>query len=488
MKKTSAFIIALIVMGSTLCQAVDAPSAPKGAEPPAAAEGRLQEFRHTPESEARLNKWFRDAKFGAFIHFGPYSTLAGKYKDKEVKGAYAEWIQVNAGIPSKEYRSEVASRFNPQEFNAEDWVKTFKDAGMRYVVITAKHHDGFALYDSACSDYDVMDASPFKRDIVKELSEACHRNGLKFGVYYSQAKDWSDPDSTEFLNSGILKKLHPELPTDRKPSVDAYIDRKALPQIKELVKNYGVDLVWFDTPHGITSEQARRFRDAVREINPDCVINSRVLVPSGGLKKFGPGTNLTPESFEFFDYVSLGDKEVPALKLPFTTESPDSVSTSYGYKAHGEHTYHSLQELIQRMVHTVCGGGNYLLNCGPTGNGKIDPEAVELFAGLGAWINDNGASVFDTLPNPLPARPAWGDASLSKDEKTLYLHVMKWPKDGKLVVKGMPGKASGASFLSPKAPQGVLDYAESGTTLTLTLPAQPVDPDDTVIKVSLGKN
>jgi alpha-L-fucosidase len=358
---------------------------------------------------------------------------------------------------------------------------------MRYVVLTSKHHDGFSLYDSACSDYDVMDASPFQRDIVKELSEACHRNGLKFGVYYSQAKDWSDPDSAEFLNSEILKKLHPELPTDRKPDVDAYIDRKALPQIKELVKNYGVDLVWFDTPHGITAKQARRFRDAVREINPDCVINSRVLVPSAGLKKFGPGTNLTPESFEFFDYVSLGDKEVPDLKLPFTTESPDSVSTSYGYKAHGEHSYHSLQELIHRMVHTVCGGGNYLLNCGPMGNGKIDPKAVELFAGLGAWIRDNGASIFDTLPNPLPARPAWGDASLSKDGKTLYLHVMKWPKNGKLIVEGMPGKASSASCLSPKAPQGALDFAQSKTSLTLNLPAQPIDPDDTVIKVSLGK-
>ncbi len=446
--------------------AADAPSASKKAESAAATKARLQEFRHTPESEARLNKWFRDAKFGAFIHFGAYSTLAGKYKDKMGR-AYAEWIQVDAAIPSEEYRREVASRFNPQEFDAEEWVRMFKENGMRYVVITSKHHDGFALYDSACSDYDVMDASPFKRDIIKEFSEACHKHGLKFGVYYSHAQDWSDPDSTSFFKPQFLKKLFPELPADRKPDVDAYIARKALPQIQELVKNYGVDLVWFDTPKGITPEQGRRFRDAVWEINPDCVINSRVLLPSAGLKKFGPGTNLTPELFEFFDYVSLGDKEVPDLKLPFTTESPDSVSTSYGYKAYGEHTYHTLKELIQRMVHTVCGGGNYLLNCGPMGNGKIDQKAVELFAGLGAWIRNNGASIFDTLPNPLPARPAWGDASLSKDGKTLYLHVMEWPKDSKLVVEGMPGKASAASFLSPKAPQGALDFAESKSKLLL---------------------
>ncbi len=479
LKKIPAFLFILSVLGTAVCLASEAPEkSPR--------ESTLSGLRHTPESEARLNKWFRDAKFGAFIHFGPYSTLAGKYKDQEVKGAYAEWIQVNANIPCDEYRKEVAGLFNPQEFDAEEWVKTFKDAGMRYVVITAKHHDGFALYDSACSDYDVMDASPFKRDVVKELSEACHRNGLTFGVYYSQAQDWSDPDSTTFLKrKGTLKKLHPKLPADHQPDVDAYIERKALPQIKELVKNYGVELVWFDTPAGMTPEQAQRFRDAVWEINPDCVINSRVLLPSVGFKNFGPGTNLTPESFEYFDYVSLGDKQVPALKLPFTTESPDSVSTSYGYKAYGEHTYHSLKELIQRMVHTVCGGGNYLLNCGPMGNGKIDPKAVELFAGLGTWIHDNGASIFNTLPNPLPARPAWGDASLSKDGKALYLHVMKWPKDGKLVIDGMPGNATAASFLSPKAPQGALDFAQSKTSLTLTLPAESVDPDNTVIKVSL---
>jgi arylsulfatase A-like enzyme len=376
--------------------AADAPSASKKAESAAATKARLQEFRHTPESEARLNKWFRDAKFGAFIHFGAYSTLAGKYKDKMGR-AYAEWIQVDAAIPSEEYRREVASRFNPQEFDAEEWVRMFKENGMRYVVITSKHHDGFALYDSACSDYDVLDASPFKRDIIKEFSEACHKHGLKFGVYYSHAQDWSDPDSTSFFKPQFLKKLFPELPADRKPDVDAYIARKALPQIKELMSNYDIDLIWFDTPNGLTPEQARRFHDAIRELNPDCVINSRVVLGSVLLKKFNPDTDLTPEMFEVFDFVSLGDKEVPSAKFPFTTESPDSVSSSYGYKAHGKHTYHSLQELIHRLVHTVCGGGNYLLNCGPMGNGKIDPKAVELYAGLGAWLRDNHESSSNKL-------------------------------------------------------------------------------------------
>ncbi len=476
MKPCSILATALVLLAFTLGHAAEKetkvakPAAPK-------KKADFSKFHHPPESEARLNKWFRDAKFGAFIHFGAYSPLAGKYKDK-IGGNYAEWIQVDAAILTEEYRTEVAARFNPQEFDAEEWVRMFKENGMRYVVITSKHHDGFALYDSACSDYDVMDASPFQRDIIKELSEACHKHGLKFGVYYSHAQDWSDPDSTTFFNKERLKALHPDLPADRKPDVDAYIDRKALPQVRELLGNYNIDLVWFDTPWNLTQEQAKRFHDAVRELNPDCVINSRVV---------GRHTKLTQQMFEVFDYVSLGDKQVPSGKIPVTTESPDSVSSSYGYKAHGKHGYHSLQELIHRMVHTVCGGGNYLLNCGPMGNGKIDPKAVELYAGVGAWLRDNGASIFDTLPNPLPQRPSWGDASLSKDGKTLYLHVMKWPQDGQLTVEGVVPQVASVTFLSPKASDRKVDFKQDGAALKISLAGQAVDPDDTVVKVSLGE-
>jgi alpha-L-fucosidase len=467
-----------------LALAIGVPRQSKAEElPPGSAPS--PEFRHPPENDARLNKWFRDAKFGAFIHFGAYSALAGKYKDT-VGGHYAEWIQMDAGIPYEEYRKEVVGSFNPTEFDAEEWVKIFKDAGMRYVVITAKHHDGFALYDSACSDYDVMDASSFKRDIIKELSEACHRNGLKFGVYYSHAFDWSDPDSSTFFKPDPLKKIHPGLPADHQPDFDAYIARKAVPQTKELVGNYGVDLVWFDTPQYVTPERARVFHDAVRTLNPDCVINSRLLLMSRYFKNFGADDpRFTKELFGAFDYVSLGDKAVPPHQLPFTTESPDSVSSSYGYKAHGEHKYHSHQEMIHRLVHTICGGGNYLLNCGPMGNGKIDPKAVELFAGLGAWIHDNSEAIYDTLPSPFPTRPSWGDATLSKDGKTLFLHVMKWPKDGKLTVEGIAEKALAASFLSPKAPQAPLEFNQSGSTLTLAISGEAVDQDCSVIKLSL---
>jgi alpha-L-fucosidase len=226
-------------------------------------------------------------------------------------------------------------------------------------------------------------------------------------------------------------------------------------------------------------EQGRRFLEIVRKNNPDCLVNSRLL--------YWPKEEWKLGQLEFFDYVSLEDKEVPPHKLSLTTESPDSVSTSYGYKAHGAVRYHTLQEIIHRFVHTVCGGGNYLLNFGPMGNGKVDPKALELFQGVGVWIKDNGESIYGTQPNPLPARPAWGDANLSKDGKSLYLHVMKWPKDGKLFVEGLPGKATSVSFLSPKAADTKIAFAQEGPNLNLTLPGTAIDPHDTVVIVSLDR-
>lgn len=438
-------------------------------------------LKHPAETEARLNKWFRGSKFGAFIHFGAYSQLAGKYQDRVTPKKYAEWVQMDLGISYEEYRKEVVGQFNPTEFDAEEWVKLFKATGMRHVVITSKHHDGFALFDSACSDYDVMDASPFKRDIIKELSEACHKHGLKFGVYYSQAKDWSDPDSSSFTRKGTLKKIYPDMPEDYKPDMDAYIARKALPQIEELLTNYKIDLIWFDTPLNMTKERALLFTNTVRRLNPDCVINSRLYTMAGASSK----QVITPEMLEVFDYFSLGDKEVPPKKLPLTTESPDSVSSSYGYKAHGAHHYHTLQELIQRMVHTTCAGGSYLLNCGPMGNGKIDPKAVELFSGMGDWIQENHESIYDTEANPLPSRPEWGDASLSKDGKTLYLHVMQWPANGKLRVDGVPVTAASVAFLAPKGADQKISFSQDGSSLALDLPAKAIDAHDTVIKMVL---
>ena len=481
MIKILAPLLLPLICGLAFAEAVPSADNPEQAHADSFKKRFAADLRHPPESEARLNKWFRDDKFGVFIHFGAYSTLAGQYKGNSDGPPYAEWAMMTHRIPLKEYRDEVVSQFNPQEFDADEWARIFKESGMRYVVITSKHHDGFALFKSGVTDYNVVDGSPFRRDIIKELEQACHRHGLKFGVYYSQAFDWSEPGAP-FPNTDAIQKIHPELPADfvaNNKTMDDYLAKKAYPQVEELMKNYKIDLIWFDTPAEMKPEQGRRFLEIVRKNNPDCLVNSRLL--------YWPKEEWRPGQLEFFDYVSLEDKEVPPHKLSLTTESPDSVSTSYGYKAHGAVRYHTLQEIIRRFVHTVCGGGNYLLNFGPMGNGKVDPKALELFQGVGAWIKDNGESIYGTQPNPLPARPAWGDANLSKDGKSLYLHVMKWPKDGKLFVEGLPGKATSVSFLSPKAADTKIAFAQEGPNLNLTLPGTAIDPHDTVVIVSLDR-
>ena len=434
------------------------------------------ELKQTPDSLERQELWFRDAKFGAFIHFGAYSQLEGEYEGRGSGFRYSEWIQISAQMSAAEYH-KVAATFNPVDFDADEWAKVFKDSGIRYVVITSKHHDGFALFDSMVSDYNIVDYTPFKRDIIKELSEACHKQGLKFGVYYSHAQDWDEPDAP-YLNKRCKRNvLHPDLPADFKPDMDRYIMKKSLPQVEELVKNYEIDLIWFDTPVDMNMERAKLFSDMVRKYRPNCMINSR-LIHSGKDK-------IEQQYLHLYDYVSIGDKEVPDRKLPLYFESPDSVSSSFGYKTKGNCYYHTEEEMIHRMVNTVCAGGNSLLNNGPMGNGKLDPEAIRLYGVIGDWLKVNGESIYGTDRNPLPTRPEWGDCSVSRDGKSLYLHVFKWPESGRIRVNDLPGVAKGASFL---ANGEATKFTQEGKTLKIELPAKALNPYDTVVKVTLEES
>ncbi|MDQ8179554.1 alpha-L-fucosidase [Pelagicoccus sp. SDUM812005] len=434
-------------------------------------------LRQTPDSIARQEKWFRDAKFGAFIHFGVYSTLEGEYKGRGSEHRYGEWIQISGKIPATEYR-EIASQFNPSEFDAEEWAKTFKECGIRYVVITSKHHDGFALFDSDVSDYNIADYTPFKRDLIKELSEACHRHGLKFGVYYSQAQDWDEPDAPLIIPSKEKFRwdVHPDLPKDYEPDMDAYIFKKSLPQVEELMKNYEIDLIWFDTPAGMNMERVKLFSDMVRKYRPDCLINSRIIHKGKG--------KIEAQYLPYYDYVSIGDKEVPTKKLPLYVESPDSVSSSFGYKTKGKHYYHSEEEMLHRFINTVCAGGNALINNGPMGNGKLDPEAVRIYRSMGEWLEENGEAIYGCVRNPLADRPEWGDLSASKDRKTLYLHVFDWPESGSLALGGLTESVKSASLL---ANGKKVKFSQSGQTLSLSLPGKPLDERATVVKVTLKK-
>lgn len=434
------------------------------------------DLEQTADSKARQELWFRDAKFGAFIHFGVYSTLEGEYKGRGSGHRYSEWVQISGKIPAKEYH-QVAAQFNPSEFDADEWARTFKACGIRYVVITSKHHDGFALFKSMVSDYNIVDYTPLKRDIIKELSEACHRRGLKFGVYYSQAQDWDEPDAPYLNKRAKLSDIHPDLPDDFVPDMDRYIRKKSLPQVEELVKNYELDLIWFDTPVGMNMERVILFSSMVRKYRPDCLINSRIIHSGKG--------KIEAQYLPYYDYVSIGDKEVPTKKLPLYVESPDSVSSSFGYKTKGNCYYHSEEEMLHRFVHTVCAGGNALINNGPMGNGRLDPEAVRLYGVIGDWLKVHGESIYGTCRNPLPTRPRWGDISVSKDGKSLYLHILEWPESGAITVNGLPAVAASAEYL---ASGEKADFVQDGAALTITLAAKPLNEYDTVVKVGFTES
>ncbi len=469
------------VLAVTLGGATAASRAPAGKNRAEAQQSRQSfEYRFgdvtppSPASQRRLAEWYQDAKYGAFIHFGVYSMLAGEYQGRGADHRYSEWIRFAARIPPAEYHA-LAATFNPAQFDAEEWARLFQRCGLRYVVITAKHHDGFALFKSAVSPFNLVDATPFKRDLIAELSQACHRHGLKFGVYYSQAQDWDEPDAPFLNNRAKLADLNPNLPKNFVPDMDRYLRQKALPQVEELVKNYELDLIWFDTPAGMTPARAQQFHDLVRKYRPHCLINSR-LIHSGKAK-------IEPESQHLYDYVSIGDKEVPTVPLPIYYESPDSVSTSYAYKTKGEVSYHSVTEMIHRLVDTVCFNGNYLLNSGPMGNGQLDPKAVATYEAIGAWLQQNGESIYGTTPNPLGVKPAFGNISRDKSGRTLYLHVFDWPASGKLQLDAVPGTVRAAAFL---AHGSTVSFRQEGKVLHLDLPPPRVDPYDAVIRLTLA--
>lgn len=322
-----------------------------------------------------MRKWFKEAQYGMMVHWGLYSLLAGEYKDR-YSGVYAEWIQANLAIPNAEY-GKLAKAFNPVFFDAEEWVKLAKDCGMKYFVVTSKHHDGFAMFHSKVDKYNVVDATPFGRDVIGEIAEACYNHGLKMGLYYSQDLDWHHPDGGGYLSNhipsqGVTWDNSWDFPDAANKNFDRCFNEKIYPQVEEILRNYGeLCLIWFDMPMTLKEHQSRALFDAIKKYQPDCLINSRL----------GNGA---------YDYVSLGDNEIPD-SMPENTEfdpalmngidgfkpSPyglyetaATINRTWGFSAHDQNW--KSPEIIAANRKKLNGMGiNYLLNVGPDGLGRI---------------------------------------------------------------------------------------------------------------------
>ncbi len=351
--------------------------------------------------ESDRMQWWENARFGMFIHWGLYAVPAGYYQDKAVEGI-GEWIMNHAKIPVSEYR-EYARKFNPQHYDPDSWVKAAKAAGMKYIIITTKHHDGFALFDSKVTNWDVTDATSYGRDILKPLAEACRREGIKLGFYYSQAQDWVHP-------GGAASGEHWDPVQDG--NMDEYIDCIAVPQVREILSGYGdIAVLWWDTPKDMTKERAEKFLPILKQY-PRLITNNRL---GGGIQ----GDTETPEQF------------IPPTGFPDRHwEVCMTMNDTWGYKKDDDN-WKSSRELILKLSDIVSKGGNFLLNIGPTADGEIPGPSVTRLQQLGEWMKRNGEAVYGTNASPFPYL-SWGKATL-KDQK-LYLHVSKWPSNGILRV------------------------------------------------------
>ena len=392
--------------------------------------------------------WWREARFGMFIHWGVYSALAGEWRGHKVEG-YAEHIQRIAKIKRDTYLEEVVKPFNPSSFNADEWVRAAKETGMGYIIITAMHHDGVAMFDSKADDYNVVKSSAFGRDPLRELKTACDKHDIKLGVYYSHAIDWS--------LSGDPRFPEPNGAERRK----ACVDRKALPQMLELIRNYQPAILWGDTPHQNPQELNLQILAALRKEDPKLILNGRIAGSA-----YGDYHTTTDRPAEFGPMTAPEETDWEAI--PTTNES-------YGYHAHDK-SHKPPAHFIQLLAKAAARGGNLLLNIGPKGDGTFAAEDREILDAIAKWWKVNGDSIRATERTPL-APQSWGESTLKGN--TLYLHVFNWPRDGKLLVGGLDAEFSHVSLLAePKTP---LVFQRIGPDLQITLPNDPPDSANNVI-------
>ncbi len=436
----------------------------------------IQDTETAAQRDARM-AWWREARFGMFIHWGLYSIPAGTWDGKQVPGI-GEWIMNRGSIPVADYKA-LAPKFNPTSFNAHDIVATAKAAGMKYIVITAKHHDGFAMFDSKANSFNIVAATPFKRDPMKELAEECRKQGLKLGFYYSQDQDWTAPGASAYKTGDHQP---PDFHWDKAQDgdFDTYLHTKAIPQIKELLTNYGEFpvVVWFDTP--TKNMSAERAAEVVALLNqrPNLIWNNRL---GGGYK----GDTETPEQF------------IPAQGYPGRDwEACMTINDTWGYKSY-DTNFKSTETLLRNLIDIASKGGNYLLNVGPDSMGVIPTPEIARLQEVGAWVKVNGEAIYGTGPTSFGAEagafsatekdkngkakfvPSWEWRSTTGKGK-IYLEIFKWPSNGVFHLAKVTKTVTGAYLLADPQ-RKALKVTKVGDGVDVMLPGRAVDPVASVV-------
>jgi alpha-L-fucosidase len=432
-----------------------------------------------PDHDKKM-AWWREARFGMFIHLGPYSILGGEYNGHKQLKSGAEWIMNRCKIPVAEYQA-YAAQFNPVKSDPETWVKLAKEAGMKYIIMASKHHDGFAMFKSNASNFNIVDFTPYKKDLVDALAKACRKYNMKLGFYYSQAQDWNNPGGAaarKVMSEGWLNPDSAKIdeytakhnghwdPVQESRTMEEYINQVSLPQIKELLTNYGdIAVIWWDTPENMTDEFAKKFQAEIDK-HPQIITNDRLKRPN-----------------------FRGDFATPEQKILASHELDDSdwetcmtMDDSWGFRKNSQ-KWKSTETLIRNLIDIASKGGNYILNVGPTPEGEFPPQSVERLHGIGKWMKVNGEAIYGTTHCFLE-KPEWGCYTMkqTKDNTILYLSVFNWPVNRQIIIPEVKSPIKSAVLLAGKSK---LKTNGSKDGLVVYLPENASDTIATVIKLEL---
>lgn len=405
------------------------------------------------KSSVKRGRYFADGNYCMFIHWGLYSHIANKWDGKTYYGI-GEWLMNPrmAGIPVDEYKA-IAKEFNPSEFNAREIAQLAKDAGMKYIIITSKHHDGFTMFHSKANKFNIVDATPFGRDPMKELSDACRDLGLGFGFYYSHNQDWTYPGG-----SGGPRVDH----EGNRKTFDNYFAEKCLPQVEEITKNYGeIELIWFDTPGNMPEKYAQQLVEVVHENQPGALVSGRV------------GYNLG-------DYQTLGDMEVPLKNVDGLWEGIDVTNDSWGFAWYDEN-WKTPKQILTTLLSTIARGGTFMMNVGPDGLGRIPEPAKQSLLSAGKWITGYPQVVYGTDASPWQHALPWGDV-IVKDNK-MYLVVFEWPKTGELWLPGLQTPVKEVNVAGTRKQK--LTFSENEGWMCIKIPFKAPDDMIPVLEVTL---